>query len=134
MGDFRKLEVWQVAHKVVCEIYRETANFPKTEVYGLTAQLRRSAASVPANIAEGCGRRGDAEFSRFVRISLGSATELEYHLLLAHDVGFLSAAPYERLSAQAHRIQGMLAGLNRTLKKPRVKPTAHSPQPIAHSP
>jgi four helix bundle protein len=127
VGDFRKLEVWQVAHKVVCEIYRETANFPKTEAYGLTAQLRRSAASVPANIAEGCGRRGDAEFSRFVRISLGSATELEYHLLLAHDVGFLSAEPYESLSAQALRIQGMLAGLNRALKKPRVKPIAHSP-------
>ena len=93
MGDFRKLEVWRLAHKVVCEVYGETANFPKTEAYG------------------------------------GSATELEYHLLLAHDVGFLSAAPYESLSAQAHRIQGMLAGLNRTLKKPRL-----SPQPTAHGP
>jgi four helix bundle protein len=127
VGDFRKLEVWQVAHKVVCEIYRETANFPKTEAYGLTAQLRRSAASVPANIAEGCGRRGDVEFSRFVRISLGSATELEYHLLLAHDVGFLSAGPYQSLSTQTLRMQGMLAGLNRVLKKPRVKAIAHSP-------
>jgi four helix bundle protein len=127
VGDFRKLEVWQVAHKVACEVYRETTSFPKTEAYGLTAQLRRSAASVPANIAEGCGRRGDAEFSRFVRISLGSATELEYHLLLSHDVGFLSASPFESLSAQVLRVQGMLAGLNRALKKPRVKPTAHSP-------
>jgi len=71
VGDFRKLEVWQIAHKVACEVYRETAKFPKSETYGLTSQLRRSAASVPANIAEGCGRRGDAEFSRFVRISLG---------------------------------------------------------------
>ncbi len=69
MGDFRKLEVWQVAHKVACEVYRETVNFPKTEAYGLTSQLRRSAASIPANIAEGCGRRGDVEYSRFVRIS-----------------------------------------------------------------
>jgi len=127
VGDFRKLEVWQVAHKVACEIYRETANFPKTEAYGLTSQLRRSAASIPANIAEGCGRRGDAEFGRFVRISLGSATELEYHLLLSHDVGFLSASPYESLSAQVLRIQGMLAGLNRALKNPRAKPIAHSP-------
>ena len=127
VGDFRKLEVWQVAHKVACEIYRETANFPKSEDYGLTSQLRRSAASIPANIAEGCGRRGDAEFGRFVRISLGSATELEYHLLLSHDVGFLSASPNERLSAQVLRIQGMLAGLNRALKNPRAKPIAHSP-------
>jgi len=124
VGDFRKLDVWQVAHKVACEIYHATANFPKTEAYGLTAQLRRSAASISANIAEGCGRRGDAEFSRFVRISLGSATELEYHLLLSHDVGFLAATPYESLSAQVLRIQGMLAGLNRVLKKRPVK--AHS--------
>ena len=127
MGDFRKLEVWQVAHKVACEIYRETASFPKTEAYGLTSQLRRSAASIPANIAEGCGRRGDAEMGRFVRISLGSATELEYHLMLSHDVGFLSASPYRCLSAQVLRIQGMLAGLNRALKNPRPKPIAHSP-------
>jgi four helix bundle protein len=117
VGDFRKLEVWQVAHRVACEVYRETATFPKTEAYGLTAQLRRSAASIPANIAEGCGRRGDIEFSRFVRISLGSATELEYHLLLSHDVGFLPPSPFESLSAQVLRIQGMLAGLNRVLKK-----------------
>jgi four helix bundle protein len=127
VGDFRKLEVWQVAHKVACEVYRETASFPKSEAYGLTSQLRRSAASIPANIAEGCGRRGDAEFSRFVRISLGSATELEYHLLLSHDVGFLSASPFESLSAQVLRIQGMLAGLNRVLRKPRLQPIAHSP-------
>ena len=127
MGDFRKLEVWQVAHKVACEVYRATANFPKTEAYGLTSQLRRSAASIPANIAEGCGRRGDAEFGRFVRISLGSATELEYHLLLSHDVGFLPASPYESLSAHVVRVQGMLAGLSRVLKHSRLKPIAHSP-------
>jgi four helix bundle protein len=117
MGDFRKLEVWQIAHKVACDVYRETVNFPKTEAYGLTSQLRRSAASIPANIAEGCGRRGDLEFSRFVRISLGSATELEYHLLLSHDVGFLPSSSFETLSAQVLRVQGMLAGLNRALKK-----------------
>jgi four helix bundle protein len=126
MGDFRKLEVWQIAHKVACDVYRETVNFPKTEAYGLTSQLRRSAASIPANIAEGCGRRGDVEFSRFVRISLGSATELEYHLLLSHDVGFLPLTSFETLSAQVLRVQGMLAGLNRALKK-RPRPTAHSP-------
>jgi four helix bundle protein len=132
MGDFKKLEVWQVAHTVACQVYRETAGFPKTEAYGLTAQLRRSAASIPANIAEGCGRRGDLEFSRFVRIGLGSATELEYHLLLSRDIGLLTSATYENLSAQVLRVQGMLAGLNRVLKQPRTaRPTA---SPIAHSP
>jgi len=117
VGDFRKLEVWQIAHKVACDVYRETVDFPKTEAYGLTSQLRRCAASIPANIAEGCGRRGDVEFGRFVRISLGSATELEYHLLLSHDVGFLPSSSFETLSAQVLRVQGMLVGLNRALKK-----------------
>ena len=126
MGDYKKLEVWQLAHALACEVYRATVAFPKTETYGLTSQIRRSAASVPANIAEGCGRRGDAEFSRFVRISLGSATELEYHLLLSHDVGFLPASHFENLTAQVFRVQGMLAGLNRSLRKT-SKPTAHSP-------
>jgi four helix bundle protein len=119
MGDFKKLEVWQHAHGIVCEIYRVTAGFPKTEAYGLTSQLRRSAASVPANLAEGCGRKGDAELSRYVRISLGSATELEYHLLLSRDIGLLTPSTFESLSAEVLRMQGMLAGLHRTLEKAR---------------
>ena len=127
MGDFKKLDVWQASHKVVCEIYRETTSFPKTETYGLTAQLRRSAASIPANLAEGSGRRGDTEFSRFVRISLGSATELEYHLILARDVGFMPTLQFESLSAQVLRVQDMLAGLYRTLRKSPSPPIAIGP-------
>ena len=115
MGDFKKLEVWQLAHSLVCEVYRSTTEFPKTEAYGLTNQLRRSAASIAANIAEGCGRNGDAEFCRFVRISLGSATELEYHLLLSRDIGLLDDATHVRLAGKATRVQGMLAGLRRAL-------------------
>jgi four helix bundle protein len=115
-------------------VYKETAIFPKTEAYGLTAQLRRSAASVPANIAEGCGRRGDVEFSRFVRISLGSATELEYHLLLSRDIGLMNASAYASLASQVLRMQGMLAGLIRVLRGPsRGKPIAHSLQPPSPS-
>ncbi|MGH7510185.1 MAG: four helix bundle protein [Gemmatimonadales bacterium] len=116
MGDFKKLDVWQAAHLLACAVYKSTCIFPKTEAYGLTSQLRRSAASIPANLAEGCGRSGDVEFGRFVRISLGSATELEYHLLLSRDVGLLDESTYTQLSAQARRIQGMLAGLIRALK------------------
>ena len=97
MGDY-KLEVWQIAHQVTCAVYRETARFPTSEAYGLTTQLRRSAASIPANIAEGSGRRGDLEFSRFVRISLGSACELEYHLLLSREVGFLQQSAFDELT------------------------------------
>jgi four helix bundle protein len=116
MGDFKKLDVWQAAHSLACQVYRNTGAFPKTEAFGLTSQLRRSAASVAANIAEGCGRNGDVELSRFLRISLGSATELEYHLLLSRDIGFLDESAYTGLSAEARRIQGMLAGLMRALK------------------
>ena len=126
MDDFKKLDVWRAAHALTCEVYRKTGTFPKAEAYGLTSQLRRSAASVAANIAEGCGRSGDTEFGRFVRISLGSATELEYHLLLSRDIGLLDDGTHTRLSAQARRIQGMLAGLNRVLKMRRPRPSANS--------
>jgi four helix bundle protein len=126
MGDFKKLDVWRAAHSLACDVYRDTGGFPKTEVYGLTSQLRRSSASIAANIAEGCGRSGDTEFSRFIRISLGSATELEYHLLLSRDIGLLDNEAYERLSVQARRIQGMLAGLKRTLGTTRPEATSNS--------
>jgi four helix bundle protein len=115
MGNFKKLLVWQAAHALTCEVYKNTASFPKMEAFGLTSQLRRSASSIPANIAEGCGRNGDVEFRRFLRISLGSATELEYHLLLSRDVGYLSSATHEQLSVHAKQIQSMLVGLSRRL-------------------
>ncbi len=70
------------------DVYKITKDFPRDELYGLTTQIRRSCASIPANIAEGCGRKGDAEFARFLQIALGSASELEYHSLLARDLGF----------------------------------------------
>jgi four helix bundle protein len=128
MGDFKKLDVWQAAHSLACEVYRETGTFPRTEVYGLTSQLRRSSGSIAANIAEGCGRSRDTEFGQFLRISLGSATELEYHLLLSRDIGLLDDGTYTRLSDQARRIQGMLAGLKRRLKTRRSNqpPVANS--------
>jgi four helix bundle protein len=116
MGDFKKLAVWQASHSLTCEVYKITRSFPRTEAYGLTSQLRRSASSISANIAEGCGRNGDGELGRFVRISLGSATELEYHLLLSRDVGYLEEPVYLELSVQARRIQKMLAGLMNALK------------------
>jgi four helix bundle protein len=94
MKDFRKQKVWQKSHKLTLEIYKVTIDFPPDELYGLTSQLRRSCASIPANIAEGCGRQSDADFSRFLQIALGSAAELEYHLLLSHDLGFMNDLDY----------------------------------------
>jgi len=86
MRDFRKRKVWEKAHELALDAYHVTASFPREELYGITAQLRRAAVSIPANIAEGCGREGEAELRRFLRIALGSANELEYHLLLAKDL------------------------------------------------
>ncbi len=119
MKDFRKLSVWGKAHSLTVEAYRATGTFPKDELYGLVSQIRRSASSVPANIAEGCGRDGAAEFGRFLQIALGSASELEYHLLLAHDLGLLSEKDHERLGEQVVEVKRMLTGLVQKLKADR---------------
>jgi four helix bundle protein len=110
MKDFRDLHVWQKAHHLTLAIYRHTAGFPREELYGLTTQLRRSAASVAANLAEGCGRNGDAELARFCSIAMGSASELDYHLLLARDLKLLNAADYSELAEQTSEVKRMLTG------------------------
>jgi four helix bundle protein len=107
--DFQRMKVWQSSHRLVLDVYEATSQFPREETYGLAAQLRRSCASIPANIAEGCGRSGDAELGRFMPISMGSASELEYHLLLARDLGFLDAGDYEELSRRTQEIKRMLS-------------------------
>ena len=125
MGDFKKLIVWREAHKLTVEIYQATRSFPNDERYGLTAQLRRSSASIPASIAEGCGRNVDRELKRFVRISIGSATELEYHILLAYELGLLDPPTFNDLNRHAIQVQGMLVALERTLKRSLLR-LAHS--------
>lgn len=111
MKDFRDLKVWQKAHRLTLRSYLATSAFPRQETYGLTSQIRRCAASIPANIAEGCGRRGNAEFQRFLTIATGSASELEYHYLLAHDLRFLSTNDYEELAKCVVEVKRMLASL-----------------------
>ena len=90
MKDFKNIKAWSKAHQLACSAYALTAHFPKEEIYGLTSQIRRAASSIPANIAEGCGRNGEAELARFCQIAMGSASELEYHLLLARDLKYLN--------------------------------------------
>ena len=111
MKDFRNLEVWRKAHKLTLDSYKGTSGFPKQETYGITSQIRRCAASIPANIAEGCGKRGNAEFQRFLGIAAGSASELEYHFLLARDLELLSAEEYKSLNSAVLEVKRMLAGL-----------------------
>ena len=118
MKDFKDLVVWQKAHALTLAIYKLTLRFPKHEMYGLTSQLRRAAASIPANIAEGCGRRSDREFKRFLQIARGSASELEYHLLLARDLLFLPATDHRTAQAAIAEVQKMLTALVKTLTPP----------------
>lgn len=118
MKDFRNLKVWERSHRLTLSVYRETRMFPQDERFGLTSQLRRATASIAANIAEGCGRRGDAELARFFQIAMGSASETEYHLILARDLEYLSAQAYEDLNQQLTETKRML---NAFLQKLRAK-------------
>ena len=115
MKNFRKLNVWKKAHGCVLDAYRLTASFSREERYGLTSQIRRSAVSVPSNIAEGCGRGSDADFPRFVQIALGSASELEYQLLLAHDLRFVSKEEYVGNASAVEEVKRMLSALLKKL-------------------
>jgi four helix bundle protein len=115
MRPFRKLVVWQKAHQLTVEVYQVTRTFPREEQYGLTSQIRRGAASIGANIAEGCGRGTARDFARFIQIALGSASELEYHLVLAADLGFIPREVYAVLDVAVTDIKRMLTGLLRRL-------------------
>ena len=98
------------------DTYEATMAFPQEERYGLTNQIRRACASIPTNIAEGCGRDEDTEFRRFCRIAMGSASEVEYQLLLAKDIGMLDREKYRRLSENVVEIKRMLASLIKKLQ------------------
>jgi four helix bundle protein len=111
MKNFRDLHVWRKSHALTLGCYKCTTDFPRHELYGITSQIRRSAASIGANIAEGCGKRSNAEFQRFLVIAAGSASELEYHFLLARDLELLSHDNYEVLNSAVLEVKRMLAGL-----------------------
>ena len=118
MRDFRTLQVWQKAHACTLAVYTATRSFPAAERFNLTDQLRRAAVSVPSNLAEACGRQSDADQARFVQIAIGSATEMDYQLLLARDLGYLTADAHADLSAQAGEVRRMLIGFVRYLRQP----------------
>jgi four helix bundle protein len=113
MKDFRDLKVWEKAHELALDCYSLTANFPKHEIFGIVSQIRRAGSSIGANIAEGCGRAGNGEFQRFLQIAMGSASELENHLLLARDLHFLSHENHCQIELRVIEVKKMLAGLIR---------------------
>jgi four helix bundle protein len=117
MNSFQDLTVWQKSHVLTLETYEATKGFPRDELFQLTSQMRRSVASIPTNIAEGCGRRsGDVEFRRFLEIALGSATELEYQFILARDLKYLNLEMYKKLNIQLLEVKKMLVSLIQKLK------------------
>jgi four helix bundle protein len=119
MKNFRDLQVWHKAHQLTLESYKATNGFPKQELFGLTSQIRRAAVSIAANIAEGCGKRGNGEFQRFLGIAAGSASELEYHFLLAHDLNLIADLRYEQLNNGVVTVKRMLAALLRKVNADR---------------
>jgi four helix bundle protein len=120
MRNYEDLQVWKKAHALTLDIYKNTRCFPGDERFGLTSQIRRSCASIGANLAEGCGRRSDGEMARFVHIAMGSGAELSYHLLLAKDLELLSKTSFEHLRSDLSEVMRMLSSLSDRLK-PRVE-------------
>lgn len=114
--DYRKLVVWGKAHRLTVDVYRMTAKFPRSQQYSLIDQMQRSAVSIPANIAEGCGRGGTVELARFMRIAQGSASELSYYLILASDLGFVAESSGSELGSRLDEVRRMLSAYLRTLK------------------
>ncbi|HEU4569798.1 MAG TPA: four helix bundle protein [Gemmatimonadales bacterium] len=133
MQSFKDLEVWQLAHRLRVQVYDLVAHFPRDERYGLRAQVTGAAGSVAANIAEGCGRNGDPEFARFLDMAMGSATELECHLLCARDRRFADETALRAYLADLDRLQRMIAALTRTVRGPRRSRRSLRQQPIANS-
>lgn len=119
MRSFRKLTVWQRAHELALTVYRLTDEFPGTERFELAAQMRRSAVSVPSNIAEGAGRGGQRDYARFLKIAAGSVSELDYQLLLSKDLGYIPPKIHGELSAEVSEIRRMLASLISKVLNPR---------------
>ena len=114
MRDYKKYNVWELGHEVTLEIYKLTNTFPKDENFGLTSQMRRASSSIPANIAEGCGRESDAEFKRFLIISQGSAGELEYFTILAKDLEYILEKDFRIIHDRVNKVR---RSLNKLISK-----------------
>ncbi len=122
MRNYEELEVWRKAHSLTVQLYEATAPFPRSEMFGLTSQIRRAAGSIGANLAEGCGRWNEVELARYVQIAMGSASELQNHLRLAKDLGFLSESAHSSLLKTVISIRQMLTALLQTLRRTRNTP------------
>ncbi len=116
MRDFKKLKIWQKSHELTLHIYQATNSFPSAKLYSLTSQIRRASISIPSNIAEGCGHDTNPDLIRFLHIAMGSASEIEYQLLPAHDLGYLKAEDFRQLQNKITEIKRMMTGFVKKLK------------------
>ena len=116
MRDFHKLIIWQRSHQLTLAVYRISKSFPKEEIFGLTSQIRRAVSSIPTNIAEGCGRASNKDFAHFLQIAIGSATEVEYQLLLAHDINYINDDDYKALTDETVVVRKMIIKYQSELK------------------
>ena len=116
MKNYRDLDVWSRSHALTLQLYRLTRTFPNHEMFGLTSQIRRAAVSIPANIAEGCGRDGDSELKRFLNIALGSACELDYFIMLATELNYLSMDEGLKFGTETLALRRMLGMFIQKLK------------------
>jgi four helix bundle protein len=117
---FRDLLAWQKSIALVTEIYRAGKSFPKEETYGLTGQMRRSAISIPSNLAEGYARRSRAEYGRFVQIAIGSLYEIQTQLVIASNLGYVTQDRFNELHEQTREIERMLSSLHQKLSRPKA--------------
>jgi four helix bundle protein len=126
MQDYRKLVVWEKSHTFVLELYRLTGDYPKEETYALVQQIRRTASSIPMNIAEGCGRYTDSDLAHFLNMALGSSNEVCYQILLSKDLGYISADKYDEVNKTLHEIQAMLIALINKIRNKKALITHNS--------
>lgn len=117
LKSYKDLIVWQKSFKLALEIYVVTKKFPKSEIYGLSSQMRRAAIAIPSNIAEGYTRRHRAEYLQFIRIAFGSGAELETQLLLACEIGFVNEKDFRKLDSMLTEVMKMLNGLVKSLQR-----------------
>ena len=116
MRDFHKLIIWQRSHQLALSVYSISKLFPKDELFGLTSQIRRAVSSIPTNIAEGCGRASNKDFAHFLQIAIGSAAEVEYELLLAHDLDYINDNDYQTLTEETVAVRKMIIKYQSELK------------------
>jgi len=115
MRNFKTLLFWKRSHSLTLRIYKLTREFPKTEIYGITSQIRRASSSVPTNIAEGCGRLSDKDFARFLTIATGSLLEVEYLILLSFELEYISKLDYNDLDKEVNELKKMMASYHKKL-------------------